>query len=291
MLSTGPWKLIAQAALGVLLALCVSPGNTADVVGDGFRLTVAPQQPAANIPVRMRSYRDEERCIGVYENEFEIDHHQRTIDISLSVTQFREDIPCFLEIANELMLGVLENPGTYAVNYYIEERVHQAEYFQPQSFLGSDTITSQPLPVSNFAETPQAGSIQSGIGLVRGWACYAQSIEIQFNDQPRQKVAYGTARPDTLEVCGDTANGYGMVVGWGNLGAGSHRMRTFVDDVQVDEVLFDVATLDSPFERGLSGNYTIENFANDGGAVEIQWSEAAQNFVIIRHQAVSGSPQ
>lgn len=52
---------------------------------------------------------------------------------------------------------------------------------------------------------PQPGSAQSGIGVISGWACEAQQIEIEFNNESanRWRAGTGTTRPDTQEVCGD----------------------------------------------------------------------------------------
>ena len=72
-------------------------------------------------------------------------------------------------------------------------------------------------------ESPQQGSSESGIGLIRGWVCEAGAIEVQIDDGPRRAVAYGTSREDTAEVCGDADNGFGYTFNWNALGTGGHR--------------------------------------------------------------------
>lgn len=283
MMSANRTAMAYAFVIMVLFYVAPEGAGAAGVAGDGFVIDLAPRQYEANVPVRMRALRDEERCIGIYANDIAIDHVQRIVDVSLTVQQWREDVPCQSEIAHEVMIGILQNAGTYRVNYYVEKRGHRVEYFQAENYLDTDFITSIGLEVPHVAETPRQGSIQSGVGLIRGWACYADRIEIRFNDEPRRAVAYGTARADTVPVCGDDENGYGMVFAWGALGAGEHRMRTYIDGVEIADVTFTVAMLDSSFERGLSGNYVLEGFTRAGESVEIQWSEAAQNFVIVRH--------
>ena len=53
--------------------------------------------------------------------------------------------------------------------------------------------------VPGFLENPGANSFQSGIGLISGWTCDAEEVEIVLNGEP-QEAAYGTARLDTEAV-------------------------------------------------------------------------------------------
>lgn len=66
-------------------------------------------------------------------------------------------------------------------------------------------------------ENPQPGSFQSGIGLISGWVCTANRIDIEIDGTITVQAAYGTVRGDTISVCGDTDNGFGLLVNW-NLG-------------------------------------------------------------------------
>lgn len=129
-------------------------------------------------------------------------------------------------------------------------------------------------------ESPQNGSFESGIGLIRGWICNANFVEIQINDQPRQQVAYGTTREDTVEVCGDDNNGFGYTFNWNTLGTGTHRLRVYSDGVQFADVNFRVTVLDEEYLRGVSGEYALPNFPKVGQNITVRWSEPHQNFVI-----------
>ncbi|NJN45265.1 MAG: hypothetical protein HC808_00790 [Candidatus Competibacteraceae bacterium] len=129
-------------------------------------------------------------------------------------------------------------------------------------------------------ESPQEGSFESGIGLIRGWVCDAQEVEIQIDSRPRQPVAYGTNRSDTREICGDTDNGFGLTVNWNNYGDGAHTLRLFVNGVEFAEAAFTVTTLGENYLRGASGDYTLTDFPGLGGNVSVRWSEPHQNFVI-----------
>ncbi|MCP4287449.1 MAG: DUF1565 domain-containing protein [Gammaproteobacteria bacterium] len=72
-------------------------------------------------------------------------------------------------------------------------------------------------------ESPSIGSKESGIGLIRGWVCDAGQIRIEIDGSVSLVASYGTERPDTLNQCGDTKNGFGMTYNWNRLGDGLHQ--------------------------------------------------------------------
>lgn len=136
---------------------------------------------------------------------------------------------------------------------------------------------------SAYLESPQQGSFESGIGLIRGWVCNAKNVEVQINDQPRQTVAYGTPRTDTAAVCGNANSGFGYTVNWNALGDGKQRLRAFADGMQFADVEFTVTTLGVDYLRGASGEYMLPNFPAAGQSSTVRWIEPYQNFVIIKH--------
>ena len=129
-------------------------------------------------------------------------------------------------------------------------------------------------------ESPEPGSFESGIGLIRGWACAAQSVEIQIDDRPRERVAYGSRRADTIDVCGHANTGFGYTVNWNNLGGGVHTVKAFADGVEFAQAQFTVTTLGVDFLRGFTGEYILPNFPQTGRNAIVRWSEPHQNFVI-----------
>lgn len=132
-------------------------------------------------------------------------------------------------------------------------------------------------------ESPAQHTIQSGVGLIRGWACEAGRVAVSIDGGELIPVAYGTEREDTRGVCGDADNGFGMVIAWGLLGNGVHKLRTFIDDTLIAEVEFEVVAIGDGFVRGLKGSYTLEGFPASGQSVDLDWVEADQNFRVTRH--------
>ena len=130
-------------------------------------------------------------------------------------------------------------------------------------------------------ENPALGSTQSGVAAISGWACEAQEIVIELNGVP-YRAGYPTTRPDTLERCGDTENGFSLLWNWNNLGAGPHTVRALIDGVEFANTTVRVTTLrEDPFPRGFSGTFPIPDFPRPGENKRLQWEESLQNFVII----------
>ncbi|MGE0823723.1 MAG: DUF2202 domain-containing protein [Candidatus Binatia bacterium] len=130
-------------------------------------------------------------------------------------------------------------------------------------------------------ENPSAGSSQSGIGTVSGWVCNANQVEIVFDDQVTLQAAYGTSRGDTQSVCGDTNNGFGLLVNWNLLGTGAHTVRALADGVEFGRATVTVTTFGAEF---LTGGSTllcrVPHVPVFGFDTYIRWQQSQQNFAI-----------
>jgi hypothetical protein len=160
-----------------------------------------------------------------------------------------------------------------------------------QNFMIAASSTAKAAPSSTMPkanptatlESPQQDSFESGIGLIRGWVCDATTVEVQIDDLPRYQVAYGTARGDTQEACGDSNNGFGFTFNWNLLGTGSHTLRAFADNAEFANVTFTVTTLGAQYLQGVSGEYDLADFPTAGKTTTVRWAEPHQNFVIVGH--------
>ena len=133
----------------------------------------------------------------------------------------------------------------------------------------------------HILENPQPGSFQSGVGVISGWACDAQTIEISFDDGLRIPAGTGTLRGDTQGACGDTDNGFGLLYNWNLLGDGPHTVTAYADGVEFARVNVTVTTLGEEFRRGLRREVTVPGFPDVGTDVVLQWQEAQQNFALV----------
>ncbi len=131
-----------------------------------------------------------------------------------------------------------------------------------------------------FLENPGPNSFQSGIGVISGWVCEAEEVEVEIGNLGRQLAGYGTERLDTLEVCGDTDNGFGLLFNWNLLGDGEHTVEAFVDGVELGRATVRVTTLGEEFLRGAERECVVEDFPMLEAAVTLEWQQTSQNFVI-----------
>ena len=146
------------------------------------------------------------------------------------------------------------------------------------------SLLSSPLAQSAWAqsalENPQPNSFQSGAGVISGWVCDANLIEIVFDNTSTFEAAYGTSRGDTLSVCGDDNNGFGLLFNWNLLGAGTHTVRALADGQEFATATFMVTGFGSEFLAGANGEFPIQDFPQAGTDILLRWQESAQNFAI-----------
>ncbi len=131
-------------------------------------------------------------------------------------------------------------------------------------------------------ENPGRASTQSGIGILSGWHCDAEtaSIEIVIDGTTVIQAAAGTPRADTTGSCGDSNNGFGALWNFALLGAGPHTAVARADGVAFGSSSFTVTTLGSAFARGLEGTFQLGGFPTGSDSVNVIWQEAQQNFAI-----------
>ena len=134
--------------------------------------------------------------------------------------------------------------------------------------------------LNGYLENPGVASSQSGLGLISGWVCDADLVEIEIGDFLPQAAAYGTERLDTAGVCGDTDNGFGLLFNWNLLGDGAHTVVAYVDGVELGRATVRVTTLGAEFLREAEGECVVEDFPAMGRTVTLEWQQTSQNFVI-----------
>ena len=139
--------------------------------------------------------------------------------------------------------------------------------------------------VRGTLENPRPASFQSGVGVLSGWVCEAEEVEIEIVGAGRQEAAYGTERLDTAGVCGDTNNGFGLLFNWNLLGGGEYEVVVFVDGLVLGWATVTVTTLGEEFLRDVPGECMVADFPSAGETVRLVWQEAQQNFVLAEGSA------
>ena len=135
-------------------------------------------------------------------------------------------------------------------------------------------------PDRAFLENPRPGSFQSGISVLSGWACEAETVVLEIDGTWRLAAGYGTERTDTVGKCEDTDNGFGVLFNWNLLGDGEHSVRLLIDEEEWATATFTVTTLGEEFRLGLTRTEPIVDFPGPGEVVTVEWQQAQQNFVI-----------
>ena len=123
-------------------------------------------------------------------------------------------------------------------------------------------------------ENPQPGSFQSGVGVISGWVCDAERIDIVFNPgtakEETWRAGYRTTREDTAYtkegevICGDTDNGFGLLFNWNRLDDGQHTVSALADGEEFGTATFTVTTLGEKFKENVGKHARLQNFPDTG---------------------------
>ena len=147
---------------------------------------------------------------------------------------------------------------------------------------------------------PPDGGFRSGVGLISGWVCAANEVEVRIFDnrgvlEEIFAVAYGTSRPDTVGHCShDSPNtGFGMTYNFNHLDEGTYTIRAYADREQIGSPqTFEVVHLTSfeatdtdrflrlDDEVKARGECIVPDFPTIGERTFLLWEESIQNFVI-----------
>ena len=189
-------------------------------------------------------------------------------------------------------VSAINDVGTSVASISDDATTEAAPPPPPAVAAGRRSSPSTPPPppddVVGYLENPGAASFQSGIGLISGWTCDAEAVEIVLNGEP-QEAAYGTARLDTEAVCGDSDNGFGLLFNWNLLGDGEHEVVALVDGVELDRATVMVTTLGTEFLRDVTGRCTAADFPTMDETVTLAWQQTQQNFVLVDGPAPAGA--
>ena len=131
-------------------------------------------------------------------------------------------------------------------------------------------------------EAPVEGQTLTGVGLLRGWACDAETVSVRIDKTGnRIPVLVGSPREDTRQVCGMADTGFALLLNWNNLGAGDHTLELFINGQLHTTRTVTVLTYGEPFLRGLEKTWTLPDWPEPGTDTKIAWNEATQNIEII----------
>jgi hypothetical protein len=134
-------------------------------------------------------------------------------------------------------------------------------------------------------EIPGPNSIQTGIGIVSGWHCSANRIEIVIDGGAPLLAGSHTDRGDTLSACGRIDTGFSLLWNWNLLpthcfGCRYHRVVALADGIPFASSEFQAENFGTEFMTGKSGEYSLVNFPEIGDVTWVRWDEDRQNFSV-----------
>ena len=183
----------------------------------------------------------------------------------------------------------------------LQDRVDELEALLDECRMPVETDTR-----GSTLENPPDGGYRSGIGVISGWVCAAEEVEIVITSNDRQgsapvtlNAAYGTSRPDVPENsrCNNENAGFGMTYNFNHLREGEYTITAYADSSDDEENMigtprtFEVVHL-TPFDindddrflrdEDLQGTECrVNDFPALGEDTILEWEESTQNFTII----------
>ena len=168
---------------------------------------------------------------------------------------------------------------------------------QPDDIAGIRGLHGTRQVLTGYLENPGPDSFHSGIGVISGWVCDAEKVEIEITTAHgrifRFDAAYGTERADTAGECSDTDNGFGLLFNWNLLSGGEHEVIAFVDGEELGRAMFSVTipshrqTPDSrgdtwtEFLRDATGECLVEDFPYPRSSGRFRWNQGTQHLELV----------
>jgi hypothetical protein len=173
----------------------------------------------------------------------------------------------------------LPTDGLHSIDHDGNVMAASATNFAGQSAALS---TTPPMTQASALENPQPDSFQSGVGLVSGWSC-APGVGVGVDGGPPVALPYGSSRADTAGACGanNTNTGFGFLLNFNLLGAGTHVAQLFVNgQPQGSPATFFVTVPSGQFLTGVSKEVSVADFPTPGRTAVLIWQQSQQNFAV-----------
>lgn len=130
-------------------------------------------------------------------------------------------------------------------------------------------------------EIPAQDSFQSGVGLISGWSCVAESVEISIDGGTRIKVPSESPRGDVESVCSHPNAGFGLLMNYNTMSEGEHTVQLYAKSMPLGDLRkFKVVKPKGEFARGLVKQVTVADFPEPGKTTTLDWREGEQRFGI-----------
>jgi hypothetical protein len=149
----------------------------------------------------------------------------------------------------------------------------------------SKTVTANFAPAAvasaGLLGTPAAGATVSGVGVISGYHCSSQDIDVYVDGSHLGKAGAGTTLLGTQAVCGRTNTGYSLLYNFNNLADGEHTVTVHAGGVPFDSHVFtSFRSGGTPWRSGLSRTVVVPDFPQAGRSATLEWLQSYQNFLV-----------
>ncbi|WP_409524836.1 hypothetical protein [Nitrincola sp. MINF-07-Sa-05] len=142
-------------------------------------------------------------------------------------------------------------------------------------------------------ENPAPSTTEAGIGVISGWHCTSEIIEIYIDDQFIGRAGSGTPRGDTQQICGHQNTGFSLLFNYNLLSEGAHVLKAYADgDLFATRTFSSAQSGGADFRHGVSRSIIVDDFPVNGQSTILEWSTAKQNFAIkniVSNQGLDGT--
>lgn len=138
-----------------------------------------------------------------------------------------------------------------------------------------------------FIENPGHMSYESGVGIISGFHCTAETVEIKIDDRKIGTAFVGTNRLDAKSLCGKEEVGFSYLINFNSLKPGEHRIELLSgSQVFAAATFFTKRSGGQEFIKGAKRRYRQNEFPTPTQGAELIWVESKQNFVISKIESM-----
>lgn len=129
--------------------------------------------------------------------------------------------------------------------------------------------------------TPNKNQKVSGVGVISGYHCTSNNIDVYMDGVHLGKAGAGTKLLGTVDTCGKAETGFSLLYNFNNLNEGTHTIEVYADNVRFDSTTFtSFRSGGVPWLSGKSKRSWISDFPEPGKTAIVEWSQSNQNFLI-----------
>ena len=137
--------------------------------------------------------------------------------------------------------------------------------------------------------TPSSGKPVSGVGVISGFYCLSNPIEVLIDGESIGAAGGGTNLAAPRDYCGGRIDtGFSVLYNFNNLPIGLHAVSVrSAGRTLTSNYILTIPSAGVPWRTGLQRTLALSDFPEPGMRTTLTWSESSQSFVITKVDPVS----